>query len=300
MDAHKKAPTSGQLAKAQFSKLPENYSLFDAIRSIGGRPPENIAPNKITRFQCGDKSNLNGWVFLFTDCQGATYGDWVSGESHTWQIKRDKPLSKAELSELRRKTERAKRQAEIEKKQRHELVAKLSARMIANGKPASADHPYLVKKKIKPYGLLANSKGLLLVPMYDGRIEVVNVQTISPTGEKRFQKGGQVKGCFAVFGDLAQSSTLLIAEGVATAISLHEHTGHCAIAAMSANNLLEVSQIIKSLRPDAELILCGDNDANNVGQQRATEAAKAVRGKLLLPPSLGDWNDHLSGEVSNG
>jgi hypothetical protein len=31
MTAHKKAPTSGQLAKAKFSKLPVNYNLFATL-----------------------------------------------------------------------------------------------------------------------------------------------------------------------------------------------------------------------------------------------------------------------------
>jgi hypothetical protein len=34
MTAHKKAPTSGLLAKAQFSKLPVNYSLFAILSEL--------------------------------------------------------------------------------------------------------------------------------------------------------------------------------------------------------------------------------------------------------------------------
>jgi putative DNA primase/helicase len=274
-------------------------SLRDAIRAINGQPPHQITPNGITRFQIGDKSNLNGWVFLFADFRGATFGDWSTGESHVWQIKRDMPLTRREFAEIKAKAATAKIQAQIEKKQRYELVAKLSARMIASAKPAPADHPYLVKKKIKPYGLLVNNKSLLLVPLYDERIEVVNTQTISPTGEKRFQKGGELKACFYLVGDWTANATALVCEGVSTAHSLHEHTGLCAVAAMSAGNLMAVAKTIRGVRPDAELILCADNDQNQVGQRAAHSAALAVSGKLLIPPDLGDWNDHLSGEVAH-
>jgi putative DNA primase/helicase len=274
-------------------------SLRDAIRAINGQPPHKITPNGITRFQIGDKSNLNGWVFMFADCQGATFGNWATDESHTWRLKRDKPLSRAEFAELKAKTEKAKIEAAIEQKQRFSDVAKISERIISEAKPAPASHGYLLKKRIKPHNLMMNIKSQLIIPLYDKNVSLANIQTITPTGQKRFLKGGQVKGCFAIFGDWAQSSTMLIAEGAATAISLHEHTGHCAIAAMSANNLLEVSEIIKSLRPDAELILCADNDSSGIGETKAREAAIAVRGKLLIPPTLGDWNDHLSVEVTH-
>lgn len=275
-------------------------SLADAIRAAGWNPPQNIPTGKTTRFATCDKGNdRNGWVYPFSDGTGAVYGCWRTGEVHTWQIKRDRPLSKAELTELRRKAERAKRLAEIEREQRHQQSAIEAAQIVKDAKPAPAKHGYLLKKRIKPHGLKVNTKGQLIVPLYDSNVNLANVQTIAPSGQKLFLKGGQVKGCFAIFGDWTKDLTILICEGVATAISLHENTGKCVIAAMSAGNLLEVSQIIRSLRPDAELILCGDNDPSGLGETKARQAAIAVNAKLLMPPVIGDWNDYLTSQAAN-
>jgi putative DNA primase/helicase len=270
--------------------------LSDAIRAAGWKPPQNIPTGKTTRFATGDKGNdRNGWVYPFSDGTGAVFGCWRTGEVHIWQLKRDKPLTKAELTELRRKAEQAKRLAEIEREQRHQQAAIEVAQIVKDAKPAPAEHGYLIRKHLQPHNLLIDSQSRLIVKIYDQNGQLVNIQRISADGTKRFLSGGKIKGCFSVVGNWRNSETLMIAEGIATTISLYQHTGFCCIAALSASNLKAVVQHWRKLRPDAEIIVCADNDLSGVGQKAAREAASACDGRVITPPTIGfDWNDEIN------
>jgi putative DNA primase/helicase len=271
-------------------------SLADAIRAAGWQPPKNIPTGKTTRFATGDKGNdRNGWVYPFPDGTGAVFGCWRTGESHTWQIKRDKPLSKAELSELRHRTKQAQRAAEIEREQRHQQAAIEAAQIVSNTKPTPPEHAYLVRKRIQGHNLLIDSQNRLIVKIYDQNGQLVNIQRISPDGTKRFLSGGKIKGCFSIIGDYSTSGTLLFGEGWGTMASLYQHTGFCCIAALSATNLKPVAEYWHSRCPEKKIIIAGDNDHSGVGQQSATKAALAVNGLLIVPPIAGmDFNDWLN------
>lgn len=91
----------------------------------------------------------------------------------------------------------------------------------------------------------------------------------------------------------------MIAEGFATAASLHETTGNQTFISFDAGNLINVAKIVRVKNPDAEIIICGDNDENEVGQKAARSAALAVGGKYIIPVSVGqDWNDALNTEAT--
>lgn len=270
-------------------------SLSDAIRAAGWIPPQNIPTAKTTRFATGDKGNdRNGWVYPFPDGTGAVFGCWRTGEVHTWQLKRDKPLTKAELTELRHKAEQAKRLAEIEREQCHQQAAIEAAQIVRDAKPAPAEHGYLIRKHLQRHNLLIDSQGRLIVKIYDQNGQLVNIQRISSDGTKRFLSGGKIKGCYSIIGDYSTSETLLIGEGWGTMASLYQHTGFCCIAALSASNLKPVAEYWHSRCPDKKIILAGDNDSHGKGQQAAHLAALSVNGLLMIPPVEGDFNDWIN------
>ena len=80
---------------------------------------------------------------------------------------------------------------------------------------------------------------------------------------------------------------IYIAEGYATAASIFEATEQCAVVAFSANNLPAVAETIKWEYPNAEIIICADNDVyngdKNIGLDKATEAAMIINAKLVIP-----------------
>ncbi|MFI3120597.1 MAG: toprim domain-containing protein, partial [Methylococcaceae bacterium] len=123
--------------------------------------------------------------------------------------------------------------------------------------------------------------------------ELVNLQFIDADGVKRFLAGGKKSGCFWWIGQ--KSEKILIAEGFATAASIHDDTGHLTIIAFDAGNLEPVAQVIRQRNPKTEMIIMADNDISGIGQSRARLAALATNCKYIVCPVSGmDFNDYLN------
>jgi putative DNA primase/helicase len=163
--------------------------------------------------------------------------------------------------------------------------------------PAPADHPYLRRKQVGAHGLRCDSFGNLIVPLRDVEGVLHTIETITPTGEKRYLAGGAKAGHFCTIGEpLDSSAALLICEGWATGASLHEATGLPVVAAMDAGNLAPVAVQLRRSHPDAVITIVADNDDKpgrdiNPGVTAATKAATAIDARLAIPPLPGDAND---------
>jgi putative DNA primase/helicase len=168
--------------------------------------------------------------------------------------------------------------------------------------------PYLIRKGVEPYGVRFTADGWLLVPLRDANGTLHNLQRIAPAKpesgapEKLFLKGGRKSGLWHWCGDPAGAGVLLIAEGYATAASLHQATGRPVAVAFDAGNLAHVAKALRKAYPAALLVLCGDDDAqtlaksgHNPGRDKATAAAGAVHGLAVFPEALpdggSDFND---------
>ena len=167
---------------------------------------------------------------------------------------------------------------------------------------------YLVRKGVTAYGLRFEADGALLVPMRDAAGTLHNLQRIAPTPptnggtDKLFLKNGRKSGLWHWCGNPQGASVLLLAEGYATAASLHQATGYPTACAFDAGNLPHVAKALHQAHPAALLVICGDDDratqartGNNPGQQKATAAARAVQGLAVFPQDLpegkSDFND---------
>ncbi len=170
-------------------------------------------------------------------------------------------------------------------------AAESAARVWDKAAPAT-NHPYLIKKRVQPHNtrILDNA---LIIPLFNSDGMLSTIQRIRPDGTKRLHTGGKKSGSFFLIGEEV-TSRILIAEGFATCASLYEATGKLAVMAIDASNLKAVAEIVRGKNPDAELIVCGDNDLSGVGQKAANAAALAVGGKVIIPPEAGqDWNDFI-------
>ncbi len=139
------------------------------------------------------------------------------------------------------------------------------------------------------------SEYALLVPIMDMNKRVRSVQAIFPDAEnplkrdKTYLAGGDKRGHFFRIGQPKIRNgkhVVLVAEGFATAASLHKATGHCVFVAFDAGNLKPVAEVIHDKVPAATIVLCADNDrftAGNPGRTRAHQAAAAVGGLVALP-----------------
>ena len=184
-----------------------------------------------------------------------------------------------------------------------ERAADAAEARLAQAEPATDDHPYLRSKDVPSYGLRQDREGNLLVPICDMDGKVMSVQAITAQGRKSFQKEARAQGGHFLIGDAAASPSVLVAEGYATAATLHRETGLAVAVAFNASNLGPVAEALRQRYPDKPLVIAGDNDhvkerqgKPNVGREKAEDAAARVGGTVLLPTFQPDdrgtdWND---------
>lgn len=266
-----------------------------AIAGAGLPAPEVIhGDGKLYRFSSnGKRMDQSGWYVLHDDgdVPAGAFGCWRSGLSQTWCGKDTQAMTQAERSAHQQRMQAIAQQREADKTQRQHDAATAAALRWEAAAPAPADHPYLVRKGIQPHGIKAEGEALL-IPLRDAATTLHSLQAIGPEGDKRFQPGGRIKGCY--FGIGKPKGLLILCEGFATGASIHEATGHAVACAMNAGNLLEVAQALHSKYPKLRLILAADDDAftdGNPGITKATDAAKAVRGYLTKPHFCGERSD---------
>lgn len=267
-------------------------AMFDA----GITPPDFVeADGKLHRFHIdGHKAgSLNGAYVLHTNgyIPAGYFEDFKQGIKVTWRMKgaTHREISASEREQFAAAQLLREHEQDIKRKQAAEKANK-----IWNFATPAVNHAYLERKKIKPHNTRINSRyGSLIIPIYNEQLKLVSLQFIGADGSKTFLKGGEKKSCFCWLGN--STDTILIAEGFATAASLHEYKGFQTFVAFDAGNLENVAKVVRANRPTAEIIIAGDNDESGVGQKAANAAALAVAGKVMIPPTIGnDWNDELT------
>ena len=127
--------------------------------------------------------------------------------------------------------------------------------------------------------------GCLMVPALDLDGTVRSLQFIHPDtpgkdGKRNLPKA-EIKGRFWRLGDFTELGPVCIAEGPATAASIHEASGACTLCAFSAGNLEAVALQVRERYPRARIVLCPDNDPTGI--KNATQATRAVAGFIALP-----------------
>lgn len=192
--------------------------------------------------------------------------------------------------------------AEAETEADRKAAAALAVRLMEKTRPASGN-AYLTRKGFPGHEcvmLTATHKtggvtfraGDMVVPLYDNAGALVNVQLINSDGLKRTLKGGAVKGaCHTIEGKKQAGKRLWVAEGYATALTVHHLTGETVMVALSSVNLLSLASLARQKHPACQIVLAADRDLNGNGQSKAAAAADACEGIVALPPVFGDWND---------
>ncbi|EOV2672905.1 primase-helicase zinc-binding domain-containing protein, partial [Enterobacter hormaechei] len=192
--------------------------------------------------------------------------------------------------------------AEAETEADRKAAAALAVRLMEKTRTASGN-AYLTRKGFPGHEcvmLTATHKtggvmfraGDVVVPLYDDTGVLVNLQLINSDGLKRTLKGGAVKGaCHTIEGKKQAGKRLWIAEGYATALTVHHLTGETVMVALSSVNLLSLASLARQKHPACQIVLAADRDLNGDGQNKAAVAAETCEGVVALPPVFGDWND---------
>ncbi|EDH9262241.1 DNA primase [Salmonella enterica subsp. enterica serovar Stanley] len=192
--------------------------------------------------------------------------------------------------------------AEAETVADRKAAAALAVRLMEKIRPATGN-AYLTRKGFPAQECLTLTvmhktggvtfrTGDVVVPLYDDTGALVNLQLINADGLKRTLKGGQVKeACHIIEGKKQAGKRLWIAEGYATALTVHHLTGETVMVALSSVNLLSLASLARQKHPACQIALAADRDLNGDGQSKAAAAAGACEGVVALPPVFGDWND---------
>ena len=242
---------------------------------------------------------------------GVTIGTLLAmAKQHGFIVPKADPVqTPAPAAQAQRERERAQSQ---QREQARTVAAQAAAAdeaatlwALASETGASA---YLAHKGVQAYGVRVSADGWLLVPLRDEAGKLWNLQRIAPAKpadgrtDKLLLKGGRKSGLWHWCGDPANAPILLIAEGYATAASLHEATGRPVAVAFDAGNLGHVARALRKLHPAALLLIAGDDDVQtfaktgrNPGREAATKAARSVHGLAVFPAPLpegaSDFND---------
>jgi len=272
-----------------------------------------------------DRSEKRGWYYLHevTDRNHqpllvGTYGIWRGAENNARKIRIDrKALDPEQLEAIRaRMAEDRRRAAELRKREAARAAARATS--VWHKALPTGESEYLQRKGVQAHGLRYTESGSLVIPMLDARGNVHGLQFILPADHPRRKKTGRDKEYWpkglVKRGHWFQIGTIrdlvLLAEGYATAATLHEATGLPAVVAFDANNLVPVANAIHAAYPRAKILVCADDDhmqkcrscgkvtpvepsecvhcgephrQKNAGIEAAKAAALAVDGAWLAP-----------------
>jgi len=237
-----------------------------------------VADGNLHRFRdwLDRPGSRNGWYVLYPDFPTAgAFGCWKRGIKETWtgDISRSSDLMAQRLAMIRNvlagKYEEGKRRA---------------TKILAESVLPNGQHGYQQMKKVKAYEIRYH-KGALLIPVMDLAGQIHGLQRIYRNGSKRFTYGTDKVGHFYLIGT-PSNNILCIAEGFATAATIHELTGYAVAVAFDSGNLRPVAEVLRSAFPEYLLLVCADDDRfteGNPGMTKAWMAAEAVGGEMIVP-----------------
>jgi putative DNA primase/helicase len=236
----------------------------------------------------------NIWAIAYHD-RGLPFvvvaGDWSTGAETKWIAAAGETLSLAEQRELKRRMVDARKARELEQARQHEQSAAKAARRWHQSAPADQTHGYLLRKGVQAHSARQQGRELVLL-LTDFTGKAWSLQTINEAGDKRLMAGGKKAGNFIVVAGTDYPARILICEGYATGCTLAElDPAALVLAAVDAGNLKAVATGARNRWPDAEIVVCGDDDRHTPGNPGVTAArAAAIAAGALY--ALPEWPDN--------
>ena len=156
----------------------------------------------------------------------------------------------------------------------------------------TGESDYLKRKGVQGYGLRysPSGNGTLAVPMQrDGRIvglQIIRGKDRGSKLEKQYWPAGMDKvGAYHLIGGIPRG-LVLVAEGYATAATLHEASGLPVAVAFDAGSLMPVVAALAKTYRSSKILICADDDyltAGNPGVEAARLAATAHGAAYFKP-----------------
>jgi len=163
------------------------------------------------------------------------------------------------------------------------------------------NNTYLDKKQVKAYGIKFDEDNNLYIPYRNNDGYIQTLQIISPEGNKKFLFGCKKSGAYHKIGFYTIDKLdgqyyygkIFVGEGYATMASVYMATKIPSVVAGDAGNLIHIVRELKQKYPNAEIIICADNDA--AGLKKASECKQEFNTRVVIPDlsnnNLTDFND---------
>ena len=270
--------------ESQEHKFTPEQQLVRAMEKAGLSPDDIQMDGEIHRFGLND----SGWYIIFPgDVPAGCFGDWRLDIEQPWRAVVSRSLSPIEQRLLDQRLEEAK---EKRKAQRETLAAQAaieSHARFSDSSPADPNHPYLQRKKVDAHGARTSGQSLVL-PIFNQEGSLQSLQYIMEDGKKRFISDGSIRGGFWWLGE--DSSHIYVAEGFATAASIHQATGKLTFITYAAFNIPAVVKMLREQYGAMQMItVLVDND--DVGERYAKLAVEESACNTIQTP-FGDANDY--------
>jgi len=294
----------------------DTASALDQFRTAaearGLRLPDHLAADgKLHRCELrdGPARKLDGAYLLHLDgVPAGGFQNFKDGRDwENWRADIGRSLTPEEEAANRARLEAQRAEREAEAKRKRDAARRKANAIWNSAKPAPDDHPYLQRKGVPSLGLRVGTwpkwrevrpgewreeriPNALLVPMRSPSGTLHSLQAIYPKKlgmrDKDYLPHGSKAGRFHLIGEIAADVPLGIAEGYATAASIHQATGWPVAVAFDAGSLEAVARALHEAHPGTRFIICADDDhqtAGNPGRTKAEAAARAVGGVVAVP-----------------
>lgn len=250
--------------------------------------------------------------------------EWPSGYVHdykndlhyTWSMYKKGEHRRTEFDDeeyrKKRREEQEKRSAE-EKAEKAEAVRNAARKWDAATAPKEGAglHPYLKRKGLRGYYGAKVLDKKIVIPIRSVSGALMSVQTIDSDGAKMFVKHAPMRGGFfalerggdtsgRVKPEAAGSNMIFLAEGFATAATIHEATGLRVLVCFDCHNMVTVADDVRRSGYIGRVIIAADNDRGSEGNP-GLSAAEKIReefGYVYVYPDFADgekgtdWNDY--------
>lgn len=270
-----------------------------------------------------------------------SYGVWRGAEKNAQKVILPKgptgSVTNEQLAAMRRVWAEQAKAAELQRKREAE-AAGVRASKAWGQLEADGDSPYLKSKAVLGYGLKFTKQGTAVVPLADAGGRIHGLQFLRTNAQategkrpaKEFWPAGIAKkGHFHLLGHQPHW-IVLVAEGYATAATLHAATGYPVACAFDAGNLMPVADALRARYKQAKILVCADDDIlgkckhqdckarvalplhpsecpacgrphgyENAGTQGASAAAMSVQGEWLAPV-FADQPERIERYLTNG
>ena len=269
----------------------------EAMRRDGFHFPGTLIPDgQIHRFSTKKKNKKDGFCFL--NKYSGWYGDWSTDKKYQWNVSLE-GKKQWEISIINQDIEKSKKDYEEETEKRN-LETAIEAEALWDNARDEGTSEYLENKQVPAFNLKYSSDeygDFVAVPIRDIEGKLWNIQKIYPKradgGNHKWPlRGGKKIGCFHTLGtslhELPERSRVFVAEGYATAASIHMATGDTVIMAVDSGNIDPVVKAIKIKYPHILGIIAGDEDRwseedRNAGREKAEAAALKYGWPVVFP-----------------